>query len=366
MMDGMKTSEIKVLVIETFKDWSEDKASRLAAALSYYTVFSLPPLLIILLAIAGRFFDDAEVRLTNQIVGLVGETGGEAITAILENASRPQDSAVAIVIGVVTLLLGASGVFGQLQEAMNTIWEVPPDPKGGIIETIKDRFFSFTMVFGVGFLLLVSLVISAGLSTLDEYVNNLLPSFVIVAQILNIVVSLIIITLMFALIFKVIPDVAVSWHDVWIGAFVTAVLFTAGKWAISFYLSKSAPASSYGAAGSLIVILLWIYYSTQILFLGAEFTQVYANKFGSKIVADWATPEAAQTATASPAAAAVTSSPRTVPNLRSNRARASQFEHAHPLPEPVKPVARLVKQFHHILVSVLAVPAAIVRPGRGR
>ncbi len=358
----MKFSDIKLLVTETFKEWSEDKASRLAAALSYYTVFSLPPLLIILLAIAGRVFEDAEARVTAQITGLVGETGGEAITSILENASQPEDSLVATIIGVVTLLFGASGVFGQLQEAMNKIWEVPPNPKGGIVETIKDRFFSFTMVFGVGFLLLVSLVVSAGLASIDEAINNLLPSLVILAQIINIVVSLIVITAMFALIFKVIPDVAVSWRDVWIGAFVTAVLFTLGKWGISFYLSKSAPASSYGAAGSLIVILLWIYYSTQILFLGAEFTQVYANRFGSKIVADWGVPEEEETVVepdaTEPSEGQVVLSGGQVVNRTYSAGRSTE------LPEPVKPVARVVRGYHHLLVSMLAIPAAILRFGR--
>ena len=363
----MKFKDIKMLAIDTFKEWSEDKASRLAAALSYYTVFSLPPLLIILLAIAGRVFEDAEVRVTAQITGLVGETGGEAITSILENASQPEDSLVATIIGVATLIFGASGVFGQLQEAMNKIWEVPPNPKGGIVETIKDRFFSFTMVFGVGFLLLVSLVVSAGLASIDEAINNLLPSLVILAQIINIVVSLAVITVMFALIFKVIPDVEVSWRDVWIGAFVTAALFTLGKWGISLYLSKSAPASSYGAAGSLIVILLWIYYSTQILFLGAEFTQVYANRFGSKIVADWAVPEeseADEPNSTSPSGRQVAlPNGQTVPTS-SLASQAYSVNRSTELPETVKPVETAVRGYHHLLVSMLAIPAAILRLGR--
>jgi membrane protein len=252
----------------------------------------------------------------------------------------------------VTLLLGASGVFGQLQEAMNTIWKVPPEPKGGILETIKDRFFSFTMVLGVGFLLLVSLVVSAGLASLDEFVNNLLPSFVIVAQIINLVVSMLIVTGLFAVVFKVVPDVAVSWHDVWIGAFVTAVLFTIGKWGISLYLAKSAPASSYGAAGSLIVILLWIYYSAQILFLGAEFTQVYANRFGSKIGADWAVEAAEVEAGANQ------------PGQLSGGTVGPTPVRQVGVPDAVKPAARLVEGFHHLLVSVLAIPAAVLRSDR--
>lgn len=365
----MKLQDIRFLLSQTFKEWSEDKAARLAAALSYYTVFSLPPLLIILLAIAGRFFDDAEARVTAQITGFVGETGGEAIAAILENASQPGESIIAIIIGLATLLFGASGVFGQLQEAMNTIWEVPANPKSGILEIVKDRFFSFTMVFGVGFLLLVSLVISAMLGTLDELVRNALPSLVFVAQLINIGVSIGVITILFALIFKVIPDVEVTWRDVWIGALVTAVLFTAGKWGISLYLAKSAPASSYGAAGSLIVILLWIYYSAQILFLGAEFTQVYANKFGSKIVAEWEAGDGITETGEQPSP----QERRPVLNvsaaaLRSTVSPPTSIAGHHGqtgiLPEKLKPLSRLVKRYHHLLVSVLAIPAAITVSSR--
>lgn len=372
----MKLADIKMLVTETFKEWSEDKAGRLAAALAYYTVFSLPPLLIILLAITGRFFEDAEARLTAQVNDLIGPTGGEAITAMLENASQPAESLLAGIIGVVVLLLGASGVFGQLQEAMNTIWDVPPEPNGGILEIIKDRFFSFTMVFGVGFLLLVSLVISAVLSSLNEVVTNIMPGLLFLAQLLNIVVSLGVITLLFALIFKVIPDVDVSWRDVWIGAVATAVLFTIGKWAIGLYLSKSAPASAYGAAGSLIVILLWIYYSTQILFLGAEFTQVYANRFGSRIVADWAAPEEPVNTTAETPirpgqisdvrggqTISVTSSAADA-GIPSNALYYGRPRQAAELPPEVKPLTRLIRTYHRYLISVLALPAALLRSGR--
>jgi membrane protein len=374
----MTFAEIKMLVTETIKEWSEDKAGRLAAALAYYTIFSLPPLLIIVLAITGRFFENAEARLTAQINNLVGPTGGEAITAILENASRPADSVIAGIIGVIILLLGASGVFGQLQEAMNTIWEVPPEPKGGILEVVKDRFFSFTMVFGVGFLLLVSFVISAVLSSLSEVVTNIMPGLLFLAQLLNIIVSIGVITLLFALIYKVVPDVEVAWRDVWIGALATAVLFTAGKWAIGLYLSKSAPASTYGAAGSLIVVLLWIYYSAQILFLGAEFTQVYANRFGSKIVADWEAPEEEESVnsvtdiTMVPGQFSNVGGGQTVTNtfsaadagIPSNALYYGRPRHAAESPEEVKPLARLIKSYHHYLVSVLAITAAILHSGR--
>jgi membrane protein len=370
----MRFQDIKMLVTETFKDWSEDKAGRLAAALAYYTIFSLPPLLLILLAILGRFFENAEARVTAQISSFVGSTGGEAIAAILENADDPAESLIASLIGFVILLFGASGVFGQLQEAMNAIWEVPPQPKGGILELIKDRFFSFTMVFGVGFLLLVSLVISAALTSLNDFVNNIMPSLLLLAQILNVVISIGVITVLFALIFKVIPDVAVAWRDVWIGAFVTAVLFTAGKWGISFYLSKSAPASSYGAAGSLIVILLWIYYSAQILFLGAEFTQVYANHFGSKIIADWEVPQAeAATKTTMPGRRAAVSegqsalrptTPAVEAEFASTALNPGRIRAAARLPGEVRPLARLINNFHQVLIFIFAIPAAIVQVGK--
>lgn len=284
----MDLQTIWYLITQSFKEWREDKASRLAAALSYYTIFSLPPLLIISLAIAGRFYSRqaAQEQLLSQTRDLIGQTGSEAIRQILENASDPTLSSVAAIIGVGVLLFGASGVFAQLQDAMDTIWEVAPKPGRGIIGTIKDRFFSFTMVLGVGFLLLVSLILSTILAAISQFISGWAPEAVLLARILNFVIMFGSVTFLFALIFKVIPDVKISWRDVWLGAVVTALLFSIGKWAIGFYLGQSAPASTYGAAGSLIALLLWVYYSAQILFLGAEFTQVYANRLGTKIVAD--------------------------------------------------------------------------------
>ena len=284
----IKISSLKFLVTESFKEWSDDNASRLAASLAYYTIFSMPPLLIIAIAIAAQLFDRTAVQqqLMGQISGLVGSNGADAIAAILDNGTDSGDSLLATIISVVTLLLGASGVFGALHSALNSIWEVKPKPGRGILGTLKDRFLSFTMVLGVGFLLLVSLVLSSVLVAFSDFVNNALPSLVILAQVINFVVSFGVITILFALIYKIVPDVKIAWRDVWIGALVTAFLFTVGKFAIGLYLGNSAPGSTYGAAGSLIVLLLWVYYSAQILFFGAEFTQVYANKFGSRIVAD--------------------------------------------------------------------------------
>lgn len=284
----MNFKDIRYLLTQSFKEWQEDKASRLAAALAYYTIFSLPPLLILSLAIAGQFYDRQSVqeKVLAQTSSLVGSVGADAIDQMLENASDPETSGLAAVISIVTLILGASGVFTQLKDAMDTIWEVQPKPGRGIVNAIKNRFFSFTMVLVVGFLLLVSLIISAGLAAVSVTLNSLTGDVEIVAQVVDFVISFIAITFFFALIYKVVPHVKIQWRDVWLGAAVTAVLFNVGKWAIGFYLGRSAPASTYGAAGSLIVLLIWIYYSAQILFLGAEFTQVYANRFGAKIVAD--------------------------------------------------------------------------------
>lgn len=354
--------KVQYLVKGTIREWQEDKASRLAAALSYYTIFSLPPLLILALAIAGQFFDQqaAQDRLIGQVTQLVGETGADGISMMLENASDPQRGLVAGLISIVALLFGASGAFGQLQDAMNTIWEVQPRPGRGIMGTIKDRFFSFTIVLTVGFLLLVSLLLSTALAALGEFFEGLAPGAVILAATINFVVSFAVTTLLFALIFKVIPDVTIRWKDVWLGATVTAALFAVGKWAIGLYLGQSATASTYGAAGSMIVILVWVYYAAQIVFFGAEFTQVYANKYGSRIVAD----EGAIPLTAE--ARAEQGIPRRE-QLHSTPGRALQGTGA----EDVQ-VARLatghgnrtagptfIQRYHTLMVNALAAPVAL-------
>jgi membrane protein len=289
----MKVKGIIPLIKNTFSEWSEDKAARLAAALAYYTIFSIPPLLIIAIAIAGRVFgqEAAQERIVAQFSSLIGADSAEALQVMIANARHPGESVAVAVFGVIILLFGASGVFGQLQDALNTMWEVAPRPGRGILGVIEDRFFSFTMVLGVSFLLLVSLIISAALAAIGEFVTTLLPSVVILAQILSLLISLSAVTVVFGLIFKVVPDVEIAWSDVWMGAAVTAVLFVLGQFAIGLYLGNSDVTSTYGAAGALVVILLWVFYSAQILFLGAEFTQVYANMYGSRIVpADNAVP----------------------------------------------------------------------------
>jgi membrane protein len=201
----------------------------------------------------------------------------------VENANKGGANIIATVIGIATLILGASGVFGQLKDALNTIWEVKPKPNLGFMQTIKERFFSFTMVLGTGFLLMVSLVISAAVAVFNEFLRSFLPGGDIVGQVVSFIVSLGVITLMFALLFKYLPDVKIAWSDVWIGALVTALLFTVGQFALSLYLGSGSVGTAFGAAGSLVVVLVWIYYSAQILFFGAEFTQVYTNRYGSRV-----------------------------------------------------------------------------------
>lgn len=271
------------LLKQTFTEWSEDKVPRLGAALAYYTIFSLAPLLVIAIAIAGLVFDSSGVR--EQILGtlnnFLGQNGADLVGGMLDSASSNGSGIIATIIGLVTLLFGASGVFAQLQDTLNTIWEVKPKEGQGIWGFVRARFLSFTMVLGVGFLLLVSLLVSTVIQAVQTAVLGSDTTFI--AIIINTIVSFGVITLMFALIYKVLPDVEIAWRDVWIGAAVTSVLFLVGKYAISLYISKAAPESSYGAAGSIILMLLWVYYSAQILFLGAEFTQVYANRYGSHV-----------------------------------------------------------------------------------
>jgi membrane protein len=273
------------LLKATFSDWQEDKASRLAAALAYYAAISLAPLVIILVAIAGFAFGSEAARgeIVAQLSGLIGSQSAHVIEEIIEGADKPVSGLVATVVGVVTLLAGASGVFGALQDGLNTIWEVTPKPGRGVAGVIKDRFLSLTMVLGVGFLMLVSLMVSAALAAFSKYLGGSLSLPSVPLTILNFLISFGVITLLFALIYKVLPDVEIAFSDVWVGAAITSLLFTIGKSLIGLYLGRSSVGTAYGAAGSLVVILIWVYYSAQVLFLGAEFTQAYANRYGSRI-----------------------------------------------------------------------------------
>jgi membrane protein len=282
----MNPGAVWELLKQTYADWSEDKAPRLGAALAYYAIFSLAPLLVIVVGVVSLVFgDDSVGQIQRQFEALLGAEAAQTIADIIANDTSTEGGLVATLIGLATLLFGASGVFGQLQDALNTIWEVQPRPDRGWMGMIKDRFFSFTMVLGVAFLLLVSLIVSAALATVGDTFSSTLPGGETLWQVINFVVSFAIITVLFALIFKIVPDVEIAWHDVWIGAAATALLFVIGKILIGLYLGHSSVGSAYGAAGTLLVILVWIYYSAQILFLGAEFTQVYANKYGTRVVA---------------------------------------------------------------------------------
>jgi membrane protein len=274
------------LLKETGKEWSKDKVPRLGAALSYYTALSLAPLLVIALAVAGLVFDKGAARdqLRHQVQDLIGSQGWDLIRVMLDSAGKPTEGGLAAILGVVMLLFGAGGVFGELQDSLNTIWEVQPKPGRPILTMIRERFLSFTMVVGIGFLLLVSLLVSTVLSALTHWLGGYLAGLGYLWQALNFVVSLGVFVLLFAMIFKILPDVNIGWKDVWLGAGVTALLFGLGKFLIGLYLGNSGVGSAYGAAGSLVVLLVWVFYSAQILFFGAEFTKVYANKFGAHIV----------------------------------------------------------------------------------
>jgi membrane protein len=270
------------LTKETVAEWSEDNVPLLAAALAYYTVFSLAPLLIIAIAIAGFFFGEEAARgeIIGQIQGFVGREGAEAIQAMIQNANRPgSGGTIATITGVIILLFGASGVFGQLQVALNTIWEVKPKPGNGIKSFLQSRFLSFGMVLVIGFLLLVSLVLAA----IASYFGSLVPGLVIVGQVVNFIISFGVITVLIAAIYKFLPDVNIPWTNLWIGAGVTALLFNLGKFLLGLYLGSSSVGSAYGAAGSLVVLLIWVFYSAQILLFGAEFTQVYSKYRGLPI-----------------------------------------------------------------------------------
>ena len=272
---------------QTAEEWIGDKAPQLGAALAYYTVFSLAPLILILLAIIGLLFrhDPAGAwnRMVEQMSYFLDRSAIQVVRDIAQNASHPSKGILATVTGIALTLFGASGVFGQLQDALNTIWGVKPKPGSGIREFLRARFLSFTMVAGVCFLLLVSLVIEACLKAFSNSISTSLPGGGTFALCVYFVFDFTVVGFLFAMIFKFLPDAKIQWRDVWIGGALTALFFLIGKWALGLYLGSGAAASAYGAASSLITLLLWIYYSAQILLFGAEFTQVYANRYGTHV-----------------------------------------------------------------------------------
>ncbi len=285
----MKSIQLKTVVEvgkATFSEWSEDKAPRLAAAMAYYAVFSLAPLLIIVMAIIGLVYgqEAAQGKIAEQMQGLVGENGAQAVQTMVEAARKPRAGIIATVASVIVLIFSAGSFFVQLQDSLNTIWEVAPKPGRSIMTMIRQRFLSFSLVLGIGLLLLVSLIISAGLSAFGGFLVSLMPGLEYLMKALNFLISFGVITFLFAMIYKYLPDVKIVWGDVWIGAIATSLLFTIGKSLIGIYLGRSSTASAYGAVGSLVVLLLWDYYSIMIFLMGAEFTQVYTNKYGSRMV----------------------------------------------------------------------------------
>ena len=275
------------IVKKTFKDFSEDECPQMAAALSYYTVFSLPPLLVLILLLVGLFLEPQQVQeaLSGQMGALLGPDGRAQITEIFQNAERPDVSkGAAGLLGFGALIFGATGAVGQLQSALNKAWEVKPDPsQGGWKNFVFKRLLSFGMILGIAFILLVSLAISAMLTAFGDVLGAMGGISGPLLHLINLAISLLVITGLFAAMFKVLPDAEVSWKDVAIGGLVTTVLFLIGKFAIGLYLGRSDPGAAFGAAGSLAILLVWIYYSSMILLLGAEFTQTWAERRGGGV-----------------------------------------------------------------------------------
>ncbi len=281
------------LLQSTFTAFGEDRVGRHAAALAYFTVFSISPLFLIIISIAALYFQDQAQTVNaiqGQLEGTLGSTAAKAVEEMIQGANgHGGDTAKPITATLIALgvaLWGASGLFGALQDSLNSIWGVMPDPKLGFLSVVRSRFISFGMVLGVGFLLLVSLVMTTVLSVISKKMSGVMGDSVGVAWILNFGLGLGISMLLFAAIYKILPDAKIQWRDVWVGAFVTALLFSLGRLALGVYLGRPQVASAYGSAGALVVLLLWVNYAATILFVGAEFTKAYANKFGSKITPD--------------------------------------------------------------------------------
>ncbi|HVL00995.1 MAG TPA: YihY/virulence factor BrkB family protein [Dongiaceae bacterium] len=273
------------LIKKTLNAWIEDSASSMGAALAYYAIFSIAPLLLIVIAVTGWVFgaDAARGEIISQLQGTLGNESAAAIEEMIKSANKPGQGIVATLVGVFGLLLGATSIFSQLQDALDKIWRVPTKKEmGGVFKLIRARLLSFSLILGIAFLLMASLVISALISMLKLLLGPMLEEWEIYAQLINFFASFGLITVLFALIYKILPRSKVAWQDVWVGAAATSFLFTIGKLLIGLYIGKSSAASIFGAAGSLAVLLIWIYYSAQILLLGAEFTWVYAHAVGSR------------------------------------------------------------------------------------
>src|SRR5690554_4644984 len=270
----------------TFKGFTEHKVTKLSGALAYYTVFSMGPLFIVIISFCGLFFEREAVegKIYDVLQDFVGADTASQLEDIIKNASIGDQSIIAVIIGVITLLIGATTVFSVMQDSINTIWGLKPKPKNSLLKMLKDRFLSFSVIISLGFILLVSLMITGLVEILNQRLQTLFPDITLVLfYIINLILTLGLSTLIFATIFKVLPDAKIKWKDVFMGAFITACLFLLGKFGISLYISQTNVGSTYGAAGSLVVLLVWVYYSSIILYVGAEFTKAYALKYGSDI-----------------------------------------------------------------------------------
>jgi membrane protein len=265
--------------------WIDDFAPSMGAALAYYTLFSLAPVLLIVIAVAGMVFgaDAARGEIVSQLDGLIGQDGALAVQALLQNASQPARSVTASILGFATLLVGATSVFAELQSDLDRVWRAPAVAgRASVVALVRARILSFGMILAIGFLLLISLVVSAGLAAVGKWWGPMFSGWELLLQVANLALSLVIATVLFALIYKVLPRVRVAWRDVWVGAIVTSALFTAGKFGIGLYVGRAGIGSTFGAAGSLVLLMVWVYYSAQIFLLGAEFTWLFAHRHGSR------------------------------------------------------------------------------------
>jgi membrane protein len=280
----MKRGTTLKLIKQTLSDWNNDKVPRLGAALAYYALFSIPPLVVLVIASIGLFYrGDVTQAMLVQLSTLMGADTARTVIEISQ-VQNTSEGAFAGFLGVGLLLFGATGVFAELQDAMNTIWGVQPKPGRGFLDILKDRFLSFTMILGIAFLLLVSMILTTLVEVVGSALASGIPGGKVIGHTLEIAASFAVVTILFAMMFKILPDVKIAWNDVWIGAAATSVLFTLGKLLIGVYLAKGGVATPYGAAGSVVIMIVWVYYSAQILFLGAEFTKVYTHEHGSRFV----------------------------------------------------------------------------------
>ena len=281
-----KYQDLPSLIIETYKAWSANNPFRLSAVIAYYAILSLPALLVIIINVVGAIWGPEIVQgqLTQEFSSALGKDAADAIQTMIAETQNKESSTISTIIGLGTLLFGATGVFYQLQISLNEIWEIQPNPKASIWKVVVDRARSFAFILVIGFLLLVSFIVTAGISALNGYIRRLFPEIILyLAYVLDLVLSIGIITTLFALMFRYLPDVKIRWKTVWIGAFITALLFVLGKSLLGFYFGEANPGSTYGAAGTVVLILLWVSYSCLILFFGAEFTWVYAKRYGIDI-----------------------------------------------------------------------------------